>query len=117
MQNPKKKRPCDAKLLVTNDEFDAIIYWIYLKPVSFLLQNEKRSTPIVPPPARRLPRQMDANMASPARRAVAAPYDAPYTPQSVRSDYGSPYHTGGSSAAPTPDKLQASIPVVMVRQP
>ena len=54
--------------------------------------------------------------ASPARR--AAPYDAPYTPQSARSGYASPspYHTGGSSSAPTPDKLQASIPVVMVRR-
>ena len=42
---------------------------------------------------------------------------APYTPQSVRSGYASASPSPASTAAPTPDKLQASIPVVMVRTP
>ena len=51
--------------------------------------------------------------ASPAR--VWQDAGAPYTPRSVRSGYASASPSPASTAAATPDKLQASIPVVMVR--
>ena len=53
--------------------------------------------------------------ASPARVYDRTEVGAPYTPQSVRSSYASASPSPASTAAPTPDKLQASIPVVMVR--